>query len=132
MPYDFEVSALVAASPEAIYRAWMSSDEHSAMTGGEAHVNPVVGGEFTAWDQYIKGTTLELDPFGRIVQSWRTKHFTDGDPDSQIEVLLEPRGDQSLVRFVHTNVPDEDRGYEEGGWKDNYLDPMREYFATRN
>jgi activator of HSP90 ATPase len=66
------------------------------------------------------------------VQSWRTKHFTDGDPDSQIEVLLEPRGDQTLVRIVHTNVPDEDRGYEEGGWKDNYLDPMREYFATRN
>ncbi|MGD1014454.1 MAG: hypothetical protein ABR963_08730 [Acidimicrobiales bacterium] len=62
MPYDFEVSGLVAASPEAIYRAWMSSDGHSAMTGGEAHVDPVVGGEFTAWDQYIKGTTLELDP----------------------------------------------------------------------
>jgi len=131
MPYDFEVSGLVPADCETVYRAWMSNEEHSAMTGGEAHIDPVVGGEFTAWGDYIKGTTLELDPYRRIVQSWRTQNFSLDAPDSRIEVIFEPVGEETLVRVLHSNVPDGDLGYEQGGWKKSYFDPMTAYFAAR-
>src|SRR5579863_5920688 len=85
MAYSFEVKGEVPASCEDVYLAWLSSELHSAMTGGEAVVDPVVGGQFTAWGDYIVGTTLELEPFHRIVQSWRTSQFNDDDTDSQIE-----------------------------------------------
>ncbi len=131
MTYDFEVSGTMSASCEDVYRAWLSSEEHTAMTGGDAVIDPTVGGAFTAWGPYITGTTLELEPFYRIVQSWRTERFTGADEDSQIEVTFEPVGDETLVTIRHSNVPSEHRGYEDGGWQKSYLDPMKDYFSSR-
>jgi uncharacterized protein YndB with AHSA1/START domain len=128
MAYDFEVSDLLPAQPDAVYAAWLSSDGHSAMTGAGAEVDPRVGGEYEAWDGYITGRTLELEPGRRIVQSWRTAEFAATDADSQVEVLLEPVPEGARITLRHTNVPDDQRSYEEGGWQENYFDPMKEYF----
>jgi activator of HSP90 ATPase len=129
MGYDFEVSDTLPATPDAIYEAWMSSAGHTAMTGAEAHVDPSIGGAFDAWDGYITGRTLALEPGRRIVQSWRTSEFTDAHEDSQIEVLLEPTGEGTRVTLRHTDVPEDQVGYEQGGWQESYFDPMREYFG---
>jgi len=129
MGYDFEVSDVLPATPDDIYMAWLSSDGHGAMTGAEAHVDPRVGGDFDAWDGYITGRTLALEPGRRIVQSWRTSEFDDTHEDSRIEVLLEPLGEGTRITIRHTNVPDGQTGYEEGGWQESYFDPMREYFG---
>jgi activator of HSP90 ATPase len=129
--YDFEVSDVVTAPPDEVYRAWISSEEHSAMTGSEAHVDPREGGEFDAWDGYIHGTTLTLEPFTRIVQTWRTANFTEEHADSAIEVLFEDEGPATRVRVRHSNVPADQLGYEDGGWQKSYFDPMKAYFAAR-
>lgn len=131
MAYDFEVSAVLPASPQAIYDAWMTSDGHRAMTGAGARVDARPGGVFEAWDGYITGRTLALEPGHRIVQSWRTTEFSNADPDSRIEVLLEPVEDGTKLTLRHTNVPDGHLGYEQGGWEESYFDPMREYFRER-
>jgi activator of HSP90 ATPase len=131
MAYDFEVSDVVAAPPDTVYRAWMSGEEHSAMTGATAHIDPQVSGEFDAWDGYIHGTTVTLEPFSRIVQTWRTANFTDEHTDSAIEVLFEPEDSGTRVRVRHTNVPEDQLGYEDGGWQKSYFDPMKAYFAER-
>jgi uncharacterized protein YndB with AHSA1/START domain len=128
--YDFELSALVPAAPADVYDAWLSSELHSAMTGGAATIDPVVGGSFTAWDGYINGTTLELEPPRRIVQTWRTQNFVDGEEDSRIEVLFDADGDGTIVTVRHSNVPVEHQGYENGGWHKSYFDPMTAYFTS--
>jgi activator of HSP90 ATPase len=130
MAYDFEVSDVIPARVDVIFDTWMSSDGHTAMTGSPAKVDPTVGGAYEAWDGYITGTTLVLDPGRRIVQTWRTTEFTEADEDAQIEVLLEPAENATKVTIRHTNVPDGHRSYENGGWQSNYFDPMREYFAS--
>jgi len=128
--YDFEVSEQIAAPPEAIYDAWLSSEGHTAMTGGRANVSAKEGAEFDAWDGYIHGKNLVLEPPTRIVQLWRTANFTDEHLDSQIEVLFEGNEDGTLVTVRHTSVPADQRGYEEGGWQKSYFDPMKEYFEA--
>ena len=129
MAYDFELSDVLPASPKAVYEAWMSTAGHTAMTGADAKVDPRPGGAFEAWDGYITGVTLALEPGRRIVQSWRTSDFVVGDEDSQIDVVLEPSDGGCAVFLRHTNVPDGHRGYEDGGWEDNYFAPMRAYFT---
>jgi activator of HSP90 ATPase len=129
MTYDFSVSTELPAAPDAIYGTWMSSEGHTSMTGGQADVDPRIGGRFEAWDGYITGVTLSLEPGYRIVQSWRTADFTDGDEDSQIDVAFEPSEGGCVVVIRHTNVPDGHRGYQDGGWEDNYFAPMRAYFT---
>lgn len=128
MAYEFTVSDVLPASPQAVYEAWMSREAHGKMTGGAAEIDPRVGGEFTAWDGYISGKTIALEPGRRILQSWRTSDFREADHDSQLEVLLEAVPEGTRITLHHTNVPDGQSGYEQG-WRDNYFDPMREYFS---
>jgi activator of HSP90 ATPase len=130
MAYDFDLSTTLPAPPAAVYEAWMSSEGHTAMTGAEARVDARPGGEYEAWDGYIWGSTVALEPGRRIVQTWRTSEFDESDPDSEVEVLLEAAEGGTLLTLHHRNVPDGQLGYEQGGWQDNYFEPMREYFAA--
>ena len=130
MPDSIDVSAPVPAAPQQVYQAWMDSDMHTWMTGGDAEIDPRVGGRFTAWDGYITGATLIMEPYKRIVQSWRTTDFPADAPDSQLEVLLTevPVGTQIILN--HTNLPDGTGDTYRTGWIDNYFKPMQEYFAS--
>jgi activator of HSP90 ATPase len=71
---------------------------------------------------------LALEPDVRIVQSWRTSEFTADDPDSQIEVVLDPIDAGTKITIRHSDVPDTHRSYQEGGWQAHYFDPMRKHF----
>jgi activator of HSP90 ATPase len=131
MPYDYELTEVLPASPDEIYRAWLSSEEHGAMTGGSATIDPRLGGEYEAWDGYITGRTIALEPGRRIVQTWRTSEFADPDPDSEIEVLLEPVEGGTKLTLHHRNVPPNQPDYENEGWRENYFEPMKVYFSKR-
>ena len=129
MSDELTISDLIPALIERVYGAFLSSVEHSAMTGSTAVASEDVGGAFTAWDGYIRGTNLELEPFLRIVQAWRAADFPPGAEDSLLEIVFEPVGANTQITFVHTNLPD---GMGDGfteGWQKFYLEPMAAYFA---
>lgn len=110
-----------------IYKAWLSSEGHSKMTGGEATASNKVGGAFTAWDGYINGKNLVLEENKRIVQSWRTSQFLENETDSQIEVLLKEGDGATELTLVHSNVPESGEHYRKG-WDEHYFQPMKKYF----
>jgi activator of HSP90 ATPase len=120
------------ASPEEVFKAWLDSKQHSEMTGSEAIVEPRINGEFTAWDGYITGRTIEKEPFRRIVQEWRTTDFPSGSPDSVVEIRFESREKGTRMVLIHTKIPEgQEEEYKEG-WKEFYFKPMKTYFkATR-
>ena len=117
----------INAAAEVIYQAWLDSDMHSAMTGGEAQCNDKTGGSFTSWDGYITGKNLKLDKGRRILQSWRTTEFSESDEDSLLEVLLEPFPDGTYLTINHTNIPEGQTQYDQG-WIESYIEPMKSYF----
>jgi activator of HSP90 ATPase len=129
MKTRFTVSTTLPAKPEAVFRAWLSTKGHSAMTGSPATVEPRVGGKFSAWDGYITGKTLELTPYSRIVQAWRTTEFSKDDPDSRIEVVIEAAKGGSKLTLNHSNLPQGQAESYESGWEESYFAPMREYFS---
>ena len=130
MPFEFTVFDVIPATPQQIYDAWLSTTGHANITGGpRARASPRVGAKFSAWDGYITGSNVRLEPPARIVQNWRTTEFADADPDSQIEVLLEPVEGGTRVTVHHSNVPDGHTGYEHGGWQESYFDPMKQFFG---
>jgi uncharacterized protein YndB with AHSA1/START domain len=133
MPYSYKLTATIPASPEAVYDAWLDSASHTGMTGATATASDRIGAEFTAWDGYITGRNIELVRGKRIVQSWRTSLFDAGDADSTITVTLTPAPGGAALTLEHANVPDgeEHKGYEEGGWADNYFKPMKAYFGKK-
>ncbi len=126
---SFTISTILPATPEDIFAAWLSSEGHSAMTGSPAEVEAGSGGAFKAWDGYIWGKTLEMEPNRRILQAWRTSEFPEDSPDSRVEILLEAAGDGTKITLVHTDIPEgQGEGYKQG-WEDFYFTPMRAYFS---
>src|ERR1039457_4495251 len=102
----FTLLATLSAPPETVYTAWLNGKQHGAFTGGKATVDARVGGALTAWDGYITGTTVELEPSHRIVQRWRTTEFPAGSPDSLLEITLRPVATGTELTLVHTEIPD--------------------------
>jgi activator of HSP90 ATPase len=129
MSESISVSTLLAASRQEIYGAWLGSSAHAEFTGSPASIDAQVGGRFTAWDGYITGTTLELDPPRRILQAWRTSEFPDGSPDSLLEVLFEETADSTRLILNHTNIPEGQGEEYRQGWEDFYFTPMQQYFS---
>ena len=130
MKREFTVSTKLAATPEKVFRAWLSSEGHADMTGSPATVEPRVGGKFTAWDGYITGRTVELKPYNLIVQAWRTSEFADSDPDSRLELVLKPIPGGTQLTLFHSGLPDGQAESYESGWEESYFAPMREYFGS--
>jgi len=130
MALSFTVSDIIPASKEAIYNAWLDSEEHAKMTGTlEAEASTKAGGTIMAHDGYITGKNEELAPYSKIVQSWRTTEFSDDEEDSVIEVTFEDTDGGTLVTLTHSNLPPHGTQYEKG-WKTHYFKPMKAYFSS--
>jgi len=129
MKNGFTLTSIIPAKPSEVYKAWLSTKGHTAMTGSPARVDGKVGGKFSAWDGYIFGTTLELTPNERNLQAWRTTEFPEGVPDSRLEIIFEEVKGGTEITLAHSKTPeDQVEGYRQG-WEDFYFKPMREYFG---
>jgi activator of HSP90 ATPase len=129
---SFTMTYLLPASPKDVYKAWMSTKGHTAMTGAQAKVTAKAGGRFSAWDGYIEGKTLILKPYSIIVQAWRTSEFPEDAPDSRLEITLRVEGKGTRITLIHSEIP---RGQKAGyrkGWVDFYFKPMKEYFSREH
>jgi activator of HSP90 ATPase len=125
------VSATFPVAAKALCEAWLDSKEHSDFTGGEAVIDPKVGGAHSAWDGYISGRTLQIEPGRRIVQSWRTTEFPKGAKDSALEIIFTPVSGGTKVTLKHTGIPKGQGASYKQGWGDYYFDPMAKYFSRR-
>jgi uncharacterized protein YndB with AHSA1/START domain len=130
MAIQFELSTVIKAPIEDVFTAWLDSEKHSAMTGGEAVVSNQTGDSFSAWDGYITGKNLEIKPYEKIVQSWRTSDFEKSEPDSRLEILFKTAQEGTKLILIHSSLPPHGTQYEQG-WIDNYFIPIKEYFAGK-
>jgi uncharacterized protein YndB with AHSA1/START domain len=132
MDESLEVSTILPASPQQVYLAWLDSSEHGAFTGSTAEIDPQVGGKFTAWDGYIQGKTLEVEPYSRILQAWRTDDFPPGSPDSTLEVSLLEVDGGTQIKIKHSHIPEGQADNYREGCLDYYFSPMTVYFSTKH
>lgn len=130
MSENLDLSVELPATPQQVYEAWLDSAAHGQFTGSPAQIDPRVGGKYTAWDGYITGETTTLEPYRRILQTWRSSEFPEGAEDSLLEVLLAEIPGGTKLTLRHTNIPDGQSGMYEEGWRDYYFKPMLAYFQS--
>lgn len=123
------VSTMVPTAPTTLYLAWLNAEQHSAMTGGAAKIDPQVGGNFTTWNGYITGKLVILDLGRRLVMSWRTTDFPREAPDSRVEVHLEALGGSTRLTILHTDIPEGQSEKYREYWNEKYFTPMRTFFS---
>lgn len=122
--------AMLPAEPSAVFRALMDAKQHAAFTGAAARIQPAVGGRFSVWDGYASGTTLELQPGRKIVQSWRASDWPIGQ-SSVVSMTLVKASTGTKLLFRQTGVPAEFAADVAQGWKEYYWTPLKAYFAAR-
>lgn len=126
-----KMSITLPVSASELYDAWLDSGIHSAFTGGEARMSRKENEEFTAWDEYITGTNLQLQEGKFIKQSWRTQEFREDAPDSTIEITFEERKGKTTMNLYHYNLQKGDGKKYGKGWEDHYFKPMKAYFKRK-
>jgi len=115
--------------PHEVYDALVDPRKHTAFTGSKATGQARVGAKFTAWDGYISGKYLVLEPGRRLVQEWMTTGWPDGAPPSHLEWTFAPKGDGTDVTMVHSQVPAEQAESYRQGSIDYYWDTLKQYFV---
>jgi activator of HSP90 ATPase len=114
--------------PQEIYDALVDPRKHTEITGSKATGQAKPGAKFTAWDGYIRGTHLKLEPGKRLLQEWSTSDWPKDAPLSQMEWTFRGRDDGTEVTVVQTQVPEEQAEVYRIVLTDYYWEPLKQYF----
>ncbi len=121
-------SVLLNATPHEVYETLMDSEKHTAVTHSSAVIHRDVGGEFSVFDGWASGTTVELIPDTKIVQKWRAVDWPQGHYSTvTFELHAEDRG--TRLDFTQTEIPEEFYADLETGWPEYYWDNLASYFG---
>ncbi len=121
----------IPATPVEVYDAMVTAKKHAEFTGVPATSANKVGGKFTAWDGYISGKYLKLEPGRRIVEEWSTRDWPAAYPPSVIEFTFAKADGGMRLAMVQTEVPAAQVANYRQGWKDYYWNPLKKYFAAK-
>ncbi len=119
-----------SAAPQRVYDALTNGKLHAAFTGAEARITPKKGGEFHAWRGHLQGKFIELTPGEKIVQTWRSKDFPAGYPDSHLEIVLVPESGGTRLELKQTRVPYKKVEEYHSDWSTLYWTRLRAWLAT--
>lgn len=125
----FKVSVKLHCTPKEVFTGWLNDKVHSEFTGGaKAATSSQEGGSFSAYNGYITGTNVEIFPYKKLIQRWRTSDFQDDDEDSLVEITFNAKEDHTLMTITHTNIPDGFGEKYKRDWKEKYFAHMKKYF----
>ena len=123
------------ATPEEVYRAFLSSKIHAQFTGSGAKCSARVRGRFTAWNKYISGKNVELVEGKKIVQEWKTSEWPKGYGPSILTISLKKKDSGTQLSMIQSRVPASQVDEYDKGWYESYWEPLKQYFrngAQRN
>ena len=119
------------ATPEQVYKAYLSSKLHHEFTGSPANISARKGAKFTTWDGYITGRNVALVKGKEIEQEWRTSEFPEDAQNSILKIKLKKKGKGTMLWMAQTRIPLEQVKQYEEGWYSSYWEPLKEYFDKK-
>jgi len=121
---DFKYKINISASQEEVYNALTNSFQIELWTGYPAVMDEKEGTVFSLWEGDISGCNLEMIKDYKIVQEW---FFGETEKPSIVRMILKKAGKDTRIELEHTNIPDD--AYEEiiEGWKEYYLDSVKNF-----
>jgi uncharacterized protein YndB with AHSA1/START domain len=122
---DFKKYYIIPAPPEDVYHAITVESTIELWTGDPAMMSPIVGTEFSMWDDSIVGKNLEFETGKKIVQQW---YFGDQEEPSIVTIKLHPHEDGTSMEVRHTNIPDDDYEDIADGWTNSYAAGLIEFY----
>jgi activator of HSP90 ATPase len=120
-------SIVLPAPAHLLYAMYLDPIVHAEITGAPVTIDARTGTSFRAFDGNLSGTMLTVVEPILIVQSWRSTHFNDDDPNSTLILTFTPLGQEGCIDLVHLDVPSQDYQGVIDGWEAYYWTPWRRY-----
>lgn len=127
---NIEQTITIAAGPAKVYTTLMDAQQHASFTGEPAEIDPQPGGAFRCYGSYIKGVTLELEEYKRIVQVWRSENWPEGVYSIVSFKFSDKPGGKTLLHFSQVGVPARDHARKSKGWHTHYWEPLRRFLQS--
>ena len=119
------------AKPKALFDLYMNAKQHSHIAGSPVRISSKAGSPFSAHGGYITGSSVYTVKDKIIVQIWRGSDWNASDPDSLFTIILEPKGKDTILHAIHSNVPDAHAENLKKGWIDHYWNPWKQHLAGK-
>ena len=120
---EFSSSIEIDAPPEVVFDHLVTPAGMVTWMGQRAELNPVPRGGFAVDVNGFpfRGEYLEVDPPHRVVVSWGIVGNAELPPDSsQVEFTMTPITSGTVLRLVHSGLPDTRVPGHAAGWR-HYL-----------
>ena len=133
-----EVSVVVKAKPETIFRYFTDPERFSAWLDSPVEMSPELNTtlriHFDDCNSVVAGKIVEIEQDQKIVFTWGVEsgpqHDTMPPGSSTVSITLEASKDGTLVTLRHEGLPDEkERRDHEEGWK-GYLEKLNRIVTT--
>ncbi|MGI9533550.1 MAG: SRPBCC domain-containing protein [Thermodesulfobacteriota bacterium] len=123
-------TVLLPAQAENLFNMYLNPSIHEAITGAKVTISGQPGSEFNAFNGMLTGTMLTVIEPKLIIQSWRSGHFKDSDPDSTLILSFSPESNNGRIDLIHLDVPEHDYQQVVEGWKKFYWETWRKYLES--
>lgn len=125
VPEDIVREVRIEAPPHEVFPFFTDPAKMIVWKAVEATLDPRPGGIFwinVTGRDIARGEYVEIDPPRRVVFTfgWESESSTEPPGSTTVEITLVPDGEGTLLRLVHSGVPDEVRAGSTEGW-DHYL-----------
>lgn len=127
MPKTIHQEISISANPQRIYEALTNAKQFSELTGAQAEIDPVSGGQFSCFGGMITGQTIEAIPGNRLVQAWRVGNWESGIYSIVKFEFEKINNTETKLIFDHTGFPEEHQDHLDQGWHDRYWEPLKKY-----
>ena len=119
---------MIDATPETIWPFLTDPGKHVEWNGTVADMDPRPGGMYRvlmAGQHQAAGEYVEVIPMKKVVFTFGWEQ--PGNPivpgSTTVEITLQPEGDKTRVRLVHSGLPDDAVDDHGGGWA-HYLERL--------
>jgi uncharacterized protein YndB with AHSA1/START domain len=123
-----EREILIHATPDTIFDFLIDAHKMPVWMGRKAELEPRAGGLYRVdinGEAVARGEFVEVERPSRVVFTWGWEAEDNPVPpgSSTVEITLTADGDATLVRLVHTDLPEPAREPHHHGWS-QYLDRL--------
>ena len=126
---NYNNSVIVKATPDEVYEVLMDSKKHEELTGGPAEITTELKGKSSYFGGNITGINKVLEPGKKIVQDWSIKPWQEMKLSTNLTITIEKVEEGTKVVFDHQGIPDENFEMISGGWEQNYIAKLPDYFS---
>lgn len=128
MSFDLKMDFRVSGKLPRVMQLLTDAELIRKWSGGEAILEPKVGGKFEMFDGWVSGEVLKISD-KELAYTWKANDWEDNALPSEVHYTLKADSQGGTeVTLIHTGFPNEkERDSHKTGWTDFFFDPLEDY-----